>query len=305
MVELFEWEEQEARINLSTSSMEPIDSVYRLEGVDGEPRELIAELYGVNDDNVVIVHGAQEAMFLCLLALRPEEIYIPIPTYPLIYEQARLLDIRVNYIDNVYDVRNGCLALVNPNNPTGEYINISELVGESIVIVDEIFKPFVRDEFEYISGSILVMSTSKFYSVRGRKVGWIISERKIIKRIREVRDIVSPPPIYDQELINYVIPNHKYFRERNISIVRRNYELLKSINKYFQILYGRYMPIAVLYREGFRDMDFAQKLFRNTGVLVTPTTYFLLPGGLRILLGATKSDYILEGLSRINAMLTQ
>lgn len=305
LVELFDWERQEARINLSTSSMEPIDSINVLEKYeDGDPHEIIAEFYGVEKENVLFVHGAQEGMFLSLLAIKPEEIHIPVPIYPTVFMQAKILGIKVNYIDSPYDVSRGCIALVNPNNPTGEYIDVDELVGKGVVVVDEIFKPFVSRDFEYIPGTILVMSSSKFYSVKGRKVGWIISERKIIDRIKDIRDLVTPPPIYDQELINYIIPNHDYFWKRNIGIIRKNYEVLKRINQYFHILYGEYMPVAVLYREGLRDMDFAKNLFKNYDVLLTPTTYFLLYGGLRILLGISRTDYIVEAINSINKLFT-
>ncbi len=302
MVELFDWETQEADVNLSGSSMEPLPDLSGLEYEDGDPHELVAELYGVDPSNTLFIHGAQEGMFLTLLALRPKEITIPIPIYPPVHIQARILGIRVRFVENPFEADTKVVAMVNPNNPTGEYYDLSELAGDRIVIVDEIFKPFVDDRFEYIDNSVIIMSTSKYFSVIDKKVGWIIADKKYIDHIRDVRDLVSPPPISDVSLINYIIPNIDFFRKRNQAIIKRNLDLLTKKSGFFQIIYRKYMPVAVLYRDNLDDMMFARELHRRYDVLLTPTSFFLLPGGLRIGLGRDSDMDMMRALDALNKL---
>ncbi len=303
MVELFEWEEQEANINLSGSGMEPIASIEELERTDGDPKELLADLYGVSKDNIIFTHGAQEAMFLVLAAFKQDVIDIPIPTYPPIIDQARMLGMKVNFIESPLESKNKLLSLVNPNNPTGEYISIRDIIGNKLVVVDEIFKPFVNKKFEYVSGTILIMSTSKFFSILDHKIGWIIADKENIRRIQVVRDLISPPPIGGKWIINYIIPNIDYFYKRNLSIIKMNYSQLDKMNKYFHIIYNSFMPIAVLYRDGIDDKSLAEKLLQTRGVLLTPTSYFYMPSGLRISLGHHNHELLIEAMRSLNELI--
>ncbi len=305
MVELFHWETQDAKINLSGSGMEPFERIEQLNKLDGDPKELLAELYRVEPDNIIFTHGAQESMLIAFAALKPREVYIPLPVYPPVVDQARLLGINVKFIDNVYDASRGVIAMVNPNNPTGELVNLEELTSNSIVIADEIFKPFINRDFSYTPGTIILMSTSKFFSIRNRKIGWIIGEKKIIKRIRDMRDLISPPPISNQELINYIVPNIEQFYNRNMHIIRKNLGILKKLNREFHVIYNEYMPVAVLYRDGLDDMIFAQKLLDKHSILLTPTTYFYMPSGLRISLGRRDDTLIKAAIKAANTLLSE
>jgi len=302
-VDLFDWEEQDSEINLSGSGMEPIENIDTLNWVEGDPKELIAEIYGVNPDNILLTHGAQEAMFLVLAAFRLDVVDVLIPTYPPIVEQAQILGARVNFIESPFESKNRFILLVNPNNPTGEYIPIQELIGRGIVVVDEIFKPFISKSFEYIPGSIILMSTSKFFSVKDHKVGWIISDKKFIRRIKNMRDLVSPPPIGDKWLINFIVGSMEEFYRRNLSIIKENYSRLSNLDEFFHIIYNHNMPIAVLFRDELEDKAFAGKLLKEKGVLLTPTSYFYMPSGLRISLGHSNHQLVEEAVERMNELI--
>jgi len=304
MVELFYWETQEARINLSGSGMEPYDRLDQLNKLEGDPKELLAELYEVEPHNIIFTHGAQESMLIALAALKPREVYIPIPVYPPVVDQAKLLGINVKFIDSAYDAPNGVIAMINPNNPTGELVDLEELSSKSIIVVDEIFKPFVKRDFTYIPGAIILMSTSKFFSIRNRKIGWIVAEKKIIKRIRDMRDLISPPPISNQELINYIVPNIERFYNRNMHIIQKNLKILRRLNRGFHLIYNEYMPVAVLYKDGLDDMMFAKKLLEEHNILLTPTTYFYMPSGLRISLGHRDEKLVETAINSANALLS-
>jgi|Deesub1362A_J573_1020465.scaffolds.fasta_scaffold00008_181 aspartate/methionine/tyrosine aminotransferase len=305
MVELFDWEEQEAEINLSWSSVEGYLNLDMLEYDERDPIDILAEWYGVDPENVVLVHGAQEGTFLSLLALKPEVIHVPRPNYPLIWEQAMELGIRVEYTGLYPDVEDSVVVLANPNNPTGKYLELDEVAEKNIVVVDEIFRPYVTDEPWVHENAVVICSTSKFFGFKDRKVGWIIAGRRFAKRIKHIRDLVTPTPISDAILVKYAYRNYDYIRRRTLEIVGRNREILYRLNKYFEIGYSPHMPIALLLKDGLDSMGFAEKLYREKDVLLNPLRYWGVDGGLRISLGKLDTGLLEEGMRRINEFIEE
>lgn len=301
MVELFDWEEQSCEINLSISGIEPIEDIEKLNKDDRNPEDILADWYNVEKENVLIVHGAQEALFLTYLALKPVLIHIYIPAYPPFFEQAELLGIKVNFVNPDENHRNKLLVLSNPNNPIGYYLDLSELVKNNLVISDEIFKFFVNDDLFVHENLIIISSTSKFFNIKERKVGWIIARKDIINKIKKIKDLVSPEPLFDKELVKYVFKNYEFFKERNKRITERNYSILEKSNlkEFFKITYTKNMPVAVLERDKLDSYDYCKKLLEKEKVLLTPLSFFKTKEKIRIYLGYEDENYLKEAIKRI------
>ncbi len=297
MVELFDWEEQDAEINLSWSSVEGYLNLDELEAEEEEPEEILAEWYGVEPRNITLVHGAQEGTFLSLLALKPDVIHVPRPNYPLIWDQAMELGIRVEYTGLYPDVRGSTIVMANPNNPTGRYIDLDDVAEYNTVVVDEIFRPYVRDEPWIHENAIVICSTSKFFGFKDRKVGWIIAGRRFADRIRHIRDLVTPPPIYDSILVKYAFRNYGYIKRRTLEIVGRNREILYK--------YNPHMPIALLMRDGLDSLEFCRSLYSVKNVLLNPLEYWGVGGGVRISLGKLDPRLLEVGLQRLNEYIEE
>lgn len=301
MVDLFDWEEQEAEIDLSGSGIEPFDGLDKLEASEKDAEEVLADWYGVKPENVLIVHGSQEGIFLTYMALKPESVYIPLPSYPPIFEQAEALDIDVNFTGLRPEVKDSVIVLANPNNPTGYYIeDLDRMADDNLVIVDEIFKPYVDENLLIHPNVIIISSTSKFFGFKDRKVGWIIGDKKYIHKIKLTRDLVTPTPLYDSMLMKYAFKNYDFFRERSLDIVRRNIRTLRKNLKDFNIEYNPDMPVALIVREGLDAMDFCKKFLKEKNVLFTPSDYFGMKGGIRIQIGLEDSEKLEEALRRLN-----
>jgi len=73
MVGLFRWQEQKCEINLSISGIEPFKEIEKLEKEEGDVKKILADRYNVKENNVTIVHSAQEGLFFTLLALKPRK----------------------------------------------------------------------------------------------------------------------------------------------------------------------------------------------------------------------------------------
>ncbi len=300
MVDLFDWEEQKAEINLSWSGIEGFEELDKLPKENNEPEKILAEWYKVSPENIVIVHGAQEGMFLTYLALKPKKVVIPLPSYPPIFEQAQALGINIEYAEIKPKVEKSVIALANPNNPTGLYLNPDEIISDNLVIIDEIFKYFIDDKPYFHDNAIIISSTSKFFAIKGRKVGWIIAKKELAEKIRKIEDLVTPEPLYEKELIKYVFKNFDFFKERSINIVKENMKILSQFNDpRFRIIHNPYMPVALLTKNDLNSMDFCRELLKKTGVLFTPLKFFGVDGGFRISLGSKDPNLLEKSLTRL------
>jgi aspartate/methionine/tyrosine aminotransferase len=301
MVELFRWQEQKCEINLSISGIEQFKEIEKLEKEEGDARKILADRYNVKENNVTIVHSAQEGLFFTLLALKPKEVYIVLPAYQPMFEQTKELGIKTYFTNNPYELKNKIIILSNPNNPTGEIYNIQELIeNNNILILDEIFKYFINDEDKFFENTIIISSTSKFFNFKNRKVGWIICENKLSEKIKYYKDLISPDPIFDKELINYIYKNFYFFKKRNINIISKNLDVIKKYKiQEFKIIYNEYMPVMMLEREGLNVMDYCSKLLKEKSVLLTPMSYFLKPDAVRIFLGYENDEILKKAMEKI------
>ncbi|HLI46220.1 MAG TPA: aminotransferase class I/II-fold pyridoxal phosphate-dependent enzyme [Geobacterales bacterium] len=302
MVELFEWQEKDCKINLATSGIEPFTDIEHLEKDDEDPLYILAERYNVKKENVVIVHGAQEGLFFSLMAMKPKEIFIPLPAYPPMFEQAFELGIKVNFVDDVYSLKNKVIVMSNPNNPTGEYINIEELVSNNnIVIVDEIFKYFVTEKDEFIDNTILISSTSKFFNFKNKKVGWVIAGKELSKKIAAIRDLISPEPISEKGLLQLIYKNFDVFKKRNREIISKNLNVVRKMNvKKFNMIYKEMMPVMVLERKGLDSLRYCNGLLKEKGILLTPLHFFKWKNGVRLFIGTSDHEKFKKAISEIN-----
>lgn len=165
-----------------------------------------AEKNGIRDiQDVIVTHGASEAIELCLTALleKGENILLPQPGYPLYSSILAKLDAVVNpyYLNeednwnlDVADIesrindKTRAIVVINPNNPTGAIypketlLEIIELARKYnlLILSDEIYDKLLFDNITYTSmGSlcndvpiVTFNGLSKSYIVPGFRIGW-------------------------------------------------------------------------------------------------------------------------------------
>jgi len=168
---------------------------------------------------VEITHGAQEALsFSIHTTLKPgDEVIVPEPTYgalidklpifgakiafvPLLEEENWHLDL--DRIRSSITEKTKMIFICNPNNPTGtvyskkEIDELREILKENnqiSIIVDECYSRILYDGTSFVSllgdGSILdqifvVNSFSKAYAMTGWRLGYVISSKDRIDRIK-------------------------------------------------------------------------------------------------------------------------
>jgi histidinol-phosphate/aromatic aminotransferase/cobyric acid decarboxylase-like protein len=173
----------------------------------------LAAVLNVNPERLIIGNGATELISLIALTLI-DRIAVPIPTfgeyiekmkdqrdaelYPL--DAANRYELRLNdYLAWVHKRNLECLLVINPGNPTGQFIPLEEMVefmhraqDLELVIVDESFIDFSGDPVpsllplaDQFTNLLIVRSMSKHCGVPGLRLGYCYSANLfVLNRLR-------------------------------------------------------------------------------------------------------------------------
>ena len=171
-------------------------------------------------EEIVVTAGGQCAIFTSILALidKDDEVIIPSPGYGS-YDQAvdmaggKIVNLKLNEENDFAITANGLekvitdktkiFCLINPSNPSGaitppdEIKKIANLLKDKniIIISDEIYSrlPFNNQKilsFASVEGmrekTITINGFSKAYSMTGWRIGYLASNKKLIKILAEV-----------------------------------------------------------------------------------------------------------------------
>lgn len=183
-------------------------------------KNAISDYENVFIDDINLGNGASESIFNIVRAIKPKNVLLFVPTFSE-YEQAVFTidaNIKYSYLyeknnfnitsKNIDDITSDIdmIFLCNPNNPTGNLIDINIL--ESILkkcfecnvnlVVDESFLDFVEDSYKYsckrflkdYDNLILVKSLTKFFAIPGLRIGYSISKNNYI--VRSIENITVP-----------------------------------------------------------------------------------------------------------------
>jgi len=173
----------------------------------------LAAVLNVDPEHLIIGNGATELITLIKMTLI-DRIAVPIPTFGEYIEKMKdtrdaelfALDPEDRYQLNLDDYLSwvnkrklACLLVINPGNPTGQFIPLEEMVeflhrarGMELVIVDESFIDFAGDPIPSLlpiagqfTNLLIVRSMSKHCGVPGLRLGYCYSANLyILNRLR-------------------------------------------------------------------------------------------------------------------------
>ena len=188
-----------------------------------ELRESIAAYYGDGTvaEQICVSNGAEEAIYLSLLALSNpgETIAIPDPDYPAYTAIASILGCNVMRLPYEKDLINinwelweqllrtsqaRILILSNPQNPSGKCFNKTELNNLSTicnkqhicVVVDEIYRDLYHEEAmpgpqQEFKDLIRISGLSKSHCMSGWRLGWVNAPTPISGAVIKAKQYVS------------------------------------------------------------------------------------------------------------------
>ena len=314
-------------------------------------REAVASYYAsrgkasapVDPDHIVLTTSTSEAYsFLFRLLCDPgDEVLVATPSYPLFDYLAGLDDVKLVPYELVYDhawqldfhsleraitPRTRAVMVVHPNNPTGSYLQPTEMDSlddlcakrELAIVADEVFLDYDLEDQpnrSFCAGdretlTFTLSGLSKIAALPQMKVAWIVANgpaaplESALARLEVIADTflsMSTP-------LQLAVPNLLAVREQmTAQLLQRLKANLAALDsqlakqKLVQRLHvegGWYAVLRIPARGS--DEDFAINLLEQKGVLVQPGHFYDLPrDGFLVLSLITPADVFAEGVGRL------
>ena len=293
----------------------------------------------VDSRNIAVIAGASGAFVLSLLALFDlgDKVAIMTPYYPAYVNALKALNIDIifiegesktgyqptlNKLDKIKKNIKG-IIMASPANPTGSVIKKSELKkianwsksNQIIIISDEIYHGIEYDKpsdtiLRYNKDAIVINSFSKYFSMTGWRLGWLIAPKSIINTIEKLAmSLFLCPPTFSQLIAIKAFDDYDVLN-KNVLIYKKNRDLL--INSFEDMGFSKYAPpngAFYLYIDVSKITDdskeFAIKLLKEAGVSSTPGKDFDYNLGNKFIRFsyAGAHNEVVEGAKRIRSWI--
>lgn len=286
-----------------------------------ELREKIVNLYNpkywsnFTSDEVLITSGAIEgisSLIMTLVTKKTDEVIMLEPTYASYSNIIKIAWAKhiscplnkkfwINFkkLKESINENTRVIVLVNPNNPTGSFIELEEI--EKILkyikwkniylITDEVYNYFIfnKDKWnnfshlklfdKYKKHLVVINSWSKSFWITGWRIGYMIANKYLIKQVLKIHDsLVTCAPSHSQYAVMQNLDIlFKYSEKINKQLEkRRDYiiEELSKMSKYieFEIPNGSYYI--------FPKFKYTREDYRECMRILEKAKLSLVPGGI-------------------------
>lgn len=300
-------------------------------------RKAIAEMQDVERDEVQVLTGAAEALFI-LFVLAAEDganVLVPFPGFPPFTEIPKGLGIEVRSyhlrpenlfridLDEVRDLTdvNTKLLIVNtPHNPTGATLSNDELqflndfaADRNIqLVVDQVYHPIYQDReactATRFSHATVVGDFSKALCLPALRVGWIVDRNPVrMKRYHDARSYFTVSNTSVGEALAVVAARHRekiYAQVRRVT--RANVALLDQFFEGHADVLAWVRPKGGMtafpwLKSNDSSHEFCEAAAKH-GVLLAPGDCFGAPAHFRLGFGAS-GDRFAAGLERLGSFV--
>ena len=177
---------------------------------------LLSSAIGAPQENLIATSGSTELLRLAALAYTgpADTVVIPSPTYGeyelackianahvVKYEMKERAGFRLAagaFISFARKFKPSAIFLCNPNNPTGRYLGLSDIVKivssfpDTLIVLDEAYVSFTADAWDSLKlldypNILIVRSMTKDFALAGLRLGYGIASREIINTLKKIR----------------------------------------------------------------------------------------------------------------------
>lgn len=177
------------------------------------------------------------------------------------------------------------ISIENPNNPTGQIININDIekvVAEakkynSMVIVDEAYGDYMPVDNSAISlvekyDNVMVLrSASKFYGLPNHRIGYMFADKEIIKIYNEI-SIPFQFSDLSASIFIQILKNYEKLEYTKLKTVEINEKIYNSIKEENYIYTSTRTPIFTVKSNKYENLT--KKLIEK-GILAEGCGYFM------------------------------
>jgi len=208
-------------------------------------RQKVAEIYGVDPNQVFVANGSDEALSFCFYAffdaahgkvLFPEFTYSFYPVYcnfyGIPYEKIPLgRDYGVD-VESFLRKDSCGIVFANPNAPTGISLSLEQIESllsryshENAVAVDEAYVDFGAESALGLLNEhrnlVLIRTFSKSMSLAGLRLGFVIAHESLIETLFRVKDSFNSYPVdaLTQSIGEAALADEAYYRAMRAKII--------------------------------------------------------------------------------------
>ena len=308
-------------------------------------RKKIAELYGdwygldVDWNRIIITGGSSAGFILSFTALfdKLDKVGLPNPGYPSYRQIIKTLDLDPVLINTTkknkfqptpndlsrYNI-NG-LLIASPGNPTGSMIErepLEALVNYCVdrkvsLISDEIYHGIQYDMkpssvLEYTDSCYIINSFSKYFSMTGWRIGWIIVPKEHVRVVERIQQNMFICASHASQILALGSFESKNELEKNLETYRENRKILLSALPEIgfnniappDCAFYLYIDISEFSSDSY---DFTIKMLNIGGGAITPGIDFdPIKGKSKIRISYARSTpEILKGIKRIKIFMDE
>lgn len=220
-------------------------------------------------------------------------------------------------IDACTKIQPKILYLPNPNNPTGTYINktdmqliLDQCPKSTLIVVDEAYCEFCADIEDYPDmvqmrqDNVFVCRTfSKAHGLAGLRVAYGIGHPKLVEQVMKVKMTFEPSTLAqvaalasleDQAFLDKVIANNKTEKQRYYEFFERHQvSYVPSVGNFVMVVFSNQAQVDLI----------NQQLLRK-GIAIRPLASFGYPNCMRISIGLPEENQaLLEALEALLPMV--
>lgn len=246
---------------VKSSILTTIDSVTHYPDVFYKDlKESIADYIGVKSKNILVGNGSVEFIYIIPRALSIKRALIPIPTFSEYESAVKLnsagalfiktyekenfkIDVdkivkKLNFVDSIF--------LCNPNNPTGYLIPKDEILflikrcdeKGIYLFIDEVFIEFVDEKYRFSGikeikkrkNLLILRSLTKFFNIPGLRIGYLIGNERLIKKIDEFQPPWSVNSIAEDVTKN-VLKDFNYINKTKVYIKKERQRFFNELKR--------------------------------------------------------------------------
>ena len=306
-------------------------------------RKKIAELYGdwygldVDWNRIVITGGSSAGFILAFTSLfdKLDKVGLPNPGYPSYRQIMKTLNLEPVLINTTEKNRfhptpndlsryniNG-LLIASPGNPTGSMIEreplealVSYCVDRKVSLIsDEIYHGIQYDMkpstvLEYSDSCYIINSFSKYFSMTGWRIGWIIVPKEHVRVVERIQQNMFICASHASQILALGSFESKSELEKNLETYRENRKLLLAALPEMGFnniappdgAFYLYIDISEFSSDSY---DFTIKMLNVGGVAITPGIDFdPVKGKSKIRISYARSTpEILKGIERMKIFM--
>ena len=313
-------------------------------------RKKLAEIYSheigsaVDEEQIIVTHGAAEGFFATIAAIiePQDEVLLLEPNWPTVDSLVLLMGgkpVKINALSTEeeiikklnqnYSSKTKMICFNTPNNPTGMVLSQSLIdnicdwaIQKNIyILADEVYRFLQFDVHKTTSIKFLktyskyiyINSFSKKFAMTGWRIGYILSESTLVKRILKPSQLAITnvaPFVQIAALEGLTNAESIAYSEVMLAEYERRRNALTDYCRFFKMEYlnpgGAFYLFIKLPLVGITDVEFCNKLLYDYNTCTIPGSAFGKSGsGFVRLSFANELETVKNGIDQVNLLINE